>query len=88
MAQQQPIGYVACFCEHLRDGREEGAKVVPTLKDALEIFERIRNRGVAGSNYTFRLFELGREIPLEEQVIETPQPTVKSSRFVVPEQAG
>jgi len=65
--------YVVYWCEHLRDGREEGARVLASLDAALAFLSDAATRWFASSNYEFRLFELGREIPLrraerEEQV--------------------
>jgi len=62
--------YVVYWCEHLRDGHEEGAKVLPTLESALEFLSSAATRWFAGSNYEFRLFELGREVPLERTEME------------------
>jgi hypothetical protein len=76
--------YAVYFCEHMRDGEEDGAKVVETVEEALSIINRIGN-GFAGSNYTFRLFKLGKEISLNREVVEEPKPVemVKRAKFSV-----
>lgn len=76
--------YVVYYCEHMRDGKEDGAKVVDTIEEALAVIDRIGN-GFAGSNYSFRLFKLGEEIPLKREVVEEPKPVeiVKRAKFSV-----
>jgi hypothetical protein len=68
--------YVVYYCERMRDGREEGAKV-GSLEYCLEIAQKMRN-GFCGDNTEVRIFELGKEIPLEEeQIMEQPKPAVE-----------
>lgn len=76
------MAYVVYFCERLRDGREEGARVVDTVEEGLALIERYAH-GYGGCNTTFRLFELGREIPLERETVEEPQPAKVRTRFKV-----
>lgn len=71
-------GYVVCFCERLRDGTEEGAKVFPTREKAIEFINKIAN-GFAGDNCDFRLFELGKEIPIRGEKVEEVEKKVKTS---------
>lgn len=64
--------YIVYYCENLRDGKEEGVKIVTSLKEAKDVIEEFANDyGV--SNTTFQIFELGKEIPLhlEEGEIQT-----------------
>lgn len=79
--------YVVYFCEHMRDGQEEGAKIVDTVEEALSIVDRIGN-GFAGSNHSFRLFKLGEEIPLKREVVKEPKPVevVERAKFSVAKQ--
>ena len=56
--------YVVYYCERLRDGNDDGAKIVTGLDNALAMVERLGN-GFTACNMEIRLFELGREIPLE-----------------------
>ena len=72
--------YVAYACEHLRDGEEESAMIFSKKEDAAAWIEKIAN-GYAGNNHSFRLFEIGKELPILETVQETPQPTVKKRKF-------
>jgi hypothetical protein len=65
--------FVAVSVEHMRDGKEDCARCFHTKEEALEWIEKIAN-GFAGSNHTFQLFELGREIPLEFTDVSEPQP--------------
>lgn len=59
--------YVVHYTEHLRDGHEEGARIVNTLEQALALIEKMANDGPFGGNCTFRLFGLGKEVPLVEK---------------------
>lgn len=74
--------YVLYYCERLRDGIEEGAKVYSDLGEAVARAEKIRN-GFAGDNKEVRLFKLGEEIPLTETTVEQPQPSKKTVRVSV-----
>ncbi len=74
--------YVVYWCEHLRDGIEEGAKVVSSLSAATDTMERILN-GFGGRTTSVKLFELGNEIPLVEEVTEEPQPSVKTTTIKI-----
>lgn len=87
--------YVVYWCEHLRDGEEPGARVVETLAtksqasmpaEAEAIINRIAN-GFAGCNHSFALFELGRQLPLDRGVVETPQPPRTETKFTVRDEA-
>lgn len=60
-------GYVVYYCEHMRDGQEEGARVFGTMVEAKAFLERMANESFARDNYTFRLFELGKEIVLNKK---------------------
>lgn len=60
--------YVVYGCEHLRDGEEEFARIVSSIDEAMEIINKDR---FARDNHTFKLFELGKEIPLEAKVKKT-----------------
>ncbi len=77
-----PSHYVVYWNEQLRDGEEEGAKVVPNLAAAVALINKFAG-GFGGGNTTYRLFELGREIPLEQTAVETPQPAVVKRAWVV-----
>ena len=61
--------YVVWWCEYLRDGEETGARIVDTVDEAIRLVDKIAN-GFAGSNCQFKLFELGKEIPLSEGTAE------------------
>jgi len=74
--------YVLYWCEGLRDGIEEGAKVVSSVKEGVELAEKITN-GFAGCNTNVKLFELGKEIPLLKFEEEEPQPSRKKTKFKV-----
>lgn len=80
---RKPAGYVVYFCEHLRDGIEEGARAFDNLPDAIAFLDNARNEWFARSNYTFKLFTLGEEIPLEEEKVEVPQPSKETVKFKV-----
>ena len=72
--------YVVYCLEHLRDGIEEGSKIVASLEAAEEVLDKWAN-GFAGSNCEFKLFELGPEVPIGKGVVETPQPSIKKTKF-------
>ena len=74
--------YVCSGIEHLRDGVEHVAKIVGSQEEAMEVFERwAYSHG--GCNMTFRLFELGGEIPIEIETVEIPGPVQKVKKFKV-----
>jgi hypothetical protein len=73
-------GYVVYGCEGLRDGREEWAKCFDTLEKAVAYLNK---DFFAKDNMTFRLFELGKEIPLTEESVEEPQPSKVTTRIKV-----
>ncbi len=75
-----PKGYVVYFCERLRDGREEGARIVNTKEEAIDFINKIRG-SFAGSNYEFGLYELGKQIPITTETVEEPQPSVKTTKY-------
>lgn len=80
--RQGTIGYVVYVCEHLRDGVEEGAKCFVKLEDALAFINADR---FARDNHTFRLFKLGKELPLSADDVTEPQPAKVVKRFKVGE---
>ena len=75
------MGYVAYWCEHLRDGLQEGARIFNTKAAALECINGLAN-GFSGKNMTFGLFELGKAIPLSIEQIEEPQPSKVQKCYV------
>jgi hypothetical protein len=90
MSKQKTTGnthYVVYWCEHLRDGIEEYARVWPSMEAALDCIARLAN-GFAADNLEIRLFELGREIPLERKEEKEPQPDKVVRRYFVPKKGG
>jgi hypothetical protein len=75
-------GYVVYYCECLRDGREEGAECFDTVEQA-SAFINADSWGAGYRNITFRLFELGRELPLVRVTEQVPQPPVVKTQFRV-----
>lgn len=75
-------GYVVYFREHLRDGREEHAKAFDSLEKAIAFINEVAN-GYGGATYSFRMFELGKEVPIRSVNEETPQPPVIKTRYEV-----
>lgn len=57
--------YVLYWCEHLRDGIEEGAKVFKSIEAVEEFLNTKAVNFFAFDNHEFRLFEMGRELPLK-----------------------
>ncbi len=82
MAKQKPTHYVVYWCEHLRDGIEEGAKVVSSIEEGLKLIDKIAN-GFAGCNCEFKMFELGKEVPIKAGAVEEPQPSKKTIKYGV-----
>lgn len=73
--------YVAYCNECLRDGNEECARLFDTKEQALAWIEKLAN-GFNGENCDFALFELGKQIPLEQSVeMEEPKPQIKRRVF-------
>jgi hypothetical protein len=82
MSKRLPRGYVVYGCEWLRYGLEEWTKCFDTLEQAVAY---INKDFFAKSNMTFKLFKLGREIPLELEETEVSQPAKVTTRFKVKE---
>lgn len=76
--------FVVYYCEHLHGSKEEEAGIVNTIDEALAVIDRVGN-GFAGSNFSFKLFHLGAEIPLRRDIIEEPKPVevVKRVKFSI-----
>jgi len=74
--------YVVHAVERLRDGREEWARVVCGLDDAIAMINQSSN-GFTGCNTDYQVFELGKEIPLEIVKEEEPQPAKVKTKFRV-----
>ncbi len=78
---EQSTGYVVYYVTFLQDGHEEGSKVFAKLDEALKYIDWLGNTG--GDRTEFRLFELGKEIPLNVETVEEPQPSKKKVRYQV-----
>ncbi len=66
-------GYVLYWCEHMRDGREEGARCFETLAEVEAFLNEKAVNFFAFDNRTFQLFEMGAEVPLtlaKDKVVE------------------
>jgi hypothetical protein len=74
--------YVVWVEEHLRDGREDWAKVYGTLDAALGYIAELADSFFA-PGFSYRLFHLGEEIPLTQETVETPQPAKTQTRYVL-----
>ena len=72
--------YVLYWCERLRDGTEEGARVYGSVEAALKGAARVKN-GWNPHTVEVRLFELGEEVPIAEEAVEEPQPAKKTIGF-------
>ena len=66
--------YVVCVCTTVQDGHDEYEKVMPSLEAALVYINDHSNPW--GATNTFKLFELGPEVPLDckIQLIRKPAP--------------
>lgn len=58
----------------------------PLIEAAIEMIDRIAQR-FGGGNMTFALFEVGKEIPLRRETVETPQPAKTQVKFHVGEKS-
>lgn len=67
--------FVVWWEEALRDGSEQGAKVLASLESAKIFMENLVN-GFGGANISCRLFQLGNEIPITKQEVEEKQEMV------------
>lgn len=68
--------YVVWWEERLRDGTDSGASVVTGLGDAMKKANEIKG-GIFGRDITARIFRLGAEVPLAEETIREPQPSLE-----------
>jgi hypothetical protein len=73
--------YVVYCCEHLRDGREEGAKIVGSIEEGITLINKWKANYIGGDNTEFGLFELGKEIPIELVKTEVPQPPLVTKQY-------
>lgn len=76
-----PMGYVVHCATYVQDGSESSADLFPTLEAALAHVNKYAT--VWGAKTSFRLFTLGKEIPLARETVEEPQPPKTRSRYVV-----
>lgn len=74
--------YVVIAVEHMRDGSEDCARCFATERDALAWIDKLLN-GFPGDNYTFQVFELGRELKLTFDKIMEPQPAKEVKKVVM-----
>lgn len=74
--------FVVAAVEHMRDETTEYGKFFKTQGAALAWIDE-RLNGFAGCNMTFRVFELGREIPLKFDKVMEPQPAKEVKRTVM-----
>ena len=79
MGKSEVSNYVGWYEEHLRDGHESGAKIFGNKQDALDWFGGFSEFG----NYEFKLFELGKEIPIKLEAVEEPQPPKVKKKWKV-----
>ena len=73
--------YVVHMIERLQDGQDECARVVDTIDEALSwinCHQDDSNR----HNRSFRVFGIGREIPIKWVDAEIPQPAVKTRQYI------
>ncbi len=77
--------YVVYWENQLRDGREDGARVYDHIEKAIIAINNMM-QGFGGENSDYKLFELGKEIPLTITTEEVPQPSVKKNQYVVKEE--
>ncbi len=63
-APTDTTNYVVYYCERLRDGVQEGARVVTGLEAALALATKLKN-GFAGDNVDVQIFKLGKEVKLK-----------------------
>ena len=71
--------YVVYWCGPIHDG----AKLVFSLEVALELINRIKGGWPLGGNCEFRLFELGKEIPLHRETVEELQSPKKTMKYIL-----
>lgn len=77
--------YVVEAIESLRDGTERWCQIVSDKNGAESLMKEVVN-GFSGRNYSFRLFELGKEIQLDYvEEIETEKVEKKTRKVLVKE---
>lgn len=73
--------YVVYWCENLKDGETDGAKIVRDKKEALELLDQLAN-GFNGRSLDLRLFELGKAVTIEKDYVEAkPEPKPKEYKY-------
>ena len=75
-----PTGYVLYICVKLQDGHEEYTKCFAKLADAIAY---MNHQTWGDCNLYYRLFELGKEIPLDTYQEEEPQPAKTITKYRV-----
>ena len=68
--------------ERLRDGNEEGARITATKEEAVLLANKLLG-GFAGCIMEFKLFELGKELPLKKETVVEKQPDKIERKFVL-----
>lgn len=83
MAKDKATHFVIYYFERLQDGYDEWSKIVGSKQEALQIINDMIGRVHCPEHHNarYKLFELGKEIPLQQEIIEEPQPSKKKVRF-------
>jgi hypothetical protein len=66
-----------------QDGTEESASIVGSLAAALALVNQWGGgpERVNAHNSVYRVFELGKEVPIKREVVEEPQPAKRSINY-------
>ncbi len=79
MANKKVVsGYVLHIHCHTQSGHEDYAKCFETKEAAVAYVNKER---WGGDTYTFRLFELGKEVLLSTETVTEPQPPKLKTRY-------
>jgi hypothetical protein len=77
--------YVVQCVVHLQDGREEWARIMPTLDAALALINDDLNVHADKEIRTYSIYELGKVVPLRSYEEDIPQPPIRKWRVKLKE---
>ncbi len=73
--------YIIFIEERMKDGTETCLKAIRGLDEALAYINSHQQKIYAKNNFSYRLYELGKEIKIEEVEAEIPQPPKKEKIY-------
>lgn len=74
------MSYIVSFTYHSNDCEEHFSQPFASIEEAMAY---INKKHFAGDSFSYRLFELGKELPLKKVTVQEPQPPKAVTKFVV-----